>query len=81
MRICVKPVVNHTPTIRVRCISKKCGNFEYNKIYTAEAGGKLKTLYTDFKIKDEDGDYFTIHEDDLGRLFLIIPEYSPKNGE
>lgn len=73
-RYCRKQLKGDKPAIRVRCISKKYGNFEYNKIYTAEAGGKTKTLYTDFRITDEDGDYYILHEEDLGKLFLLIPE-------
>lgn len=69
-----KPVERTTPAIKVRCISNKYSNFKCNKIYEAEARGKRDTLYTDYKIVDEDGDYYTIHMQDLGKLFLIIPE-------
>ena len=74
MRYCGKPIVKGTPVIKVRCISSKYNNFEYNKIYEAEARYIQDTLYSDFMVIDEDGDYYTLHEQDLGRLFLIIPE-------
>lgn len=78
MRLAGKLVVRPIPVIRVRCITDKYSNFTYNKIYEAEARGKTATLYTDFKVIDEDGDLYTIHESALGRLFLIIPEVNIK---
>lgn len=73
-RYLVTPIRGHKPFIRVRCISKKCGNFEYNKIYTAKAKMKGKGYYTEYYIIDNDGDYFTLHEEDIGKLFFLIPE-------
>ena len=70
----VAPIRGHKPFIRVRCISKKYGNFEYNKIYTAEARMRGEEYYTDYRIIDEDGDYYTLHEEAIGRIFLKIPE-------
>ena len=60
--------------LRFRCISKKYGNFTYNKIYTAEAGSKHihGGNYSDFRVTDEDGDYYTVYDTDLGKLFLIL---------
>ena len=78
MRWCGKPVAKTTPVIKVRCISRSYSNFEYNKIYEAEARGKRGTLYTDYKITDEGGEFFTIMEQDLGKLFLLIPEVNIK---
>ena len=60
--------------LRFRCISKKYGNFINNKIYTAEAhASKInRTIFTDYKVTDEDGDYYTVYNTDLGKLFLKL---------
>lgn len=70
-------VERKTKTLKVRCVSDKYGNFRYNKIYLAEAmsrhiGGEK--LYSNYRITDEDGDYYTIQSKDLGKIFLIVPE-------
>lgn len=51
---------------KVHCLEKRYGNFEYGKVYEAESRmvkglGKYKQP-AEFRITDEDGDYYTIAE-------------------
>lgn len=63
-------------TLKVRCTTKRSGNFIYNKVYVAVAHSKHigGGNYADFRIEDEDGDYYTIYEYDLGRLFSFVSD-------
>lgn len=69
-----RAVESHKEVLRFRCITKKYGNFIYNKIYTAEASSKHihGGNYSDFRVTDEDGDYYTVYDNDLGKLFLML---------
>ena len=71
----VKPLSLEVPEVKVRWVSKKYGNFVYNKVYKAVARsrGIVKPyVYTDFKITDEDGDLYTLDERDKGSKYFII---------
>lgn len=50
---------------KVKCLKKRYANFIYGKTYTAEPMGfKVKTnMPVNFRIKDEDGDYYTVAKD------------------
>lgn len=73
---CGKMLAWNRPVIRFRCVTDKYANFTRNKIYTAEArlSNKATATYTEYRIKDDEGDAYIIHEEDLGRMFLLIPE-------
>lgn len=71
----VKPISLDVPEVNIRWISKKYGNFVYNKVYRAVARsrGIVKPYrYTDFKIVDEDGDLYTLDDKDRGSKYFII---------
>lgn len=58
------------------CITDKWGNFTKGKIYKAEARGALakkvddKTMWTDFKIIDDEGDGYTITWHEISRNYF-----------
>ena len=71
----VKPLKAPADTLMIRWVSKKYGNFVYNKLYEARAKArsiKAPYVYADFYIKDEDGDYYTLDERDRGKLYYVL---------
>ena len=65
----VKPLSLPVEKIQIRWVYKKYGNILCNKVYeaTAMARGIVKPyVYTNFKITDEDGGYYTLDERDRG---------------
>ena len=73
------PIESFEETLLVKCTKDKYGNFKYGKTYVAESTmthiGKSKhygkTVYTGFKVTDEDGDYYSLTAKDLVTIFVL----------
>lgn len=68
---------NKNEKLKLLCTKSKFGNFKQGKVYEAEAWAKtLHKTFSQFRIKDEDGDLYTIEEKHLGSsgklLFSIV---------
>lgn len=60
--------------IEIKWISRKYANFLYGKIYLARAKSIIvgTQKFTDFTIKDEDGDNYTLSGKDVNKKFEIL---------
>ena len=63
-------------TFSIKWLHSKYGNFKKDKIYVSNAqfitGKGDNRLYTGFRIKDEDGDFYTLNADRIGKDFIIL---------
>ena len=71
--------------LELLCTKSKYVNFKEGKIYTAIARAGIGKKYTDFRIKDEDGDLYTIEEKHLKEsgplLFKILEKTQTLDNE
>lgn len=69
-----KHILAPTDTIQIQWLSDKYANFIKDKIYTSTGpfqhiGSKQ---YTDFRITDEDGDYYTLNPEHVNQRYRIL---------
>lgn len=70
----MKHIAHNYDLIEIRWISRKYANFLYGKIYLARAKSIFvgTKRFTNFTIKDEDGDNYTLSGEDVDKKFEIL---------
>lgn len=69
------PIKDKRESFYIQWISDKYGNFVKDKYYKATAKSRhgKSGMFCDFRITDEDGDYYTLDAKDIEKKFRIIP--------
>lgn len=72
----IEPYRDTHPVLVLKCITNKVANFKEGKTYLVKGKPmgtkKPYSVYTDFKIEDEDGDILTIDKCHVGTIFEIV---------